>query len=116
MNFHRSKENLGKALVHVIITCIPKRSKVRNEHKNWRPITSLNFIYKLYSGLIANRVQAHLPHLIHPGQKDFVDLGKKIIKFFLNLENKNFISKNRKLMIRNKLITDPKHILKEMKI
>ena len=40
-----------------IITCIPKGDKLRNNLKNWRPITLLNSIYKFYSGIWANRIK-----------------------------------------------------------
>ena len=43
------------------------------------------------------------------------NLGEKPSKLFLNLENKNFVSKNiRELKSGNKTINNPKHILEEM--
>ena len=55
-----------------IITCIPKGDKLRNNLKNWRPITLLNSIYKFYSGIWANRIKKHLPKLIGKNQTGFV--------------------------------------------
>ena len=55
-----------------IITCIPKKDKLRNKLKNWRPITLLNSIYKFYSGIWANRIKKHLPKLIGRNQTGFV--------------------------------------------
>ena len=46
MIFYRSKGNLGKALVHGIITGVSRGSKVGNEQKNWPLITLLNSICK----------------------------------------------------------------------
>ena len=44
-------------------------------------------------------------------------MGEKPSNFFLNLENKNYISKHiRELKIDNKTITDPKQILEEMRL
>ena len=55
------------------ITCIPKGGKIRNELKNWRPITLLNSVYKFYSSIIANRIKNILPKLIFPDQKGFIN-------------------------------------------
>ena len=38
-----------------IISLIPKKDKVLNELKNWRPITLLNCDYKIVSKAIASR-------------------------------------------------------------
>ena len=44
-------------------------------------------------------------------------MGEKPSNFFLNLENKNYISKHiRELKIDNKTIRDPKEILEEMRL
>ena len=56
-----------------IITCIPKRGKLRNELRNWRPITLLNSIYKFYSSILAERIKIVLPKLIHTDQKGFIN-------------------------------------------
>ena len=42
-----------------VITCIPKDSKPRNQIKNYRPISLLNCIYKIASGVIALRIKTH---------------------------------------------------------
>ena len=55
-----------------IITCIPKGNKLRNNLKNWRPITLLNSIYKFYSTIIAERIKLNLDYLINQDQKGFV--------------------------------------------
>ena len=46
---------------------------MRNDLKNWRPITLLNSIYKFYSDILAERIKLILPKLIHPDQKGFVN-------------------------------------------
>ena len=55
-----------------IITCIPKQGKLRNDLKNWRPLTLLNSIYKCYSSIIANRLKTTLPSLINEDQTGFI--------------------------------------------
>ena len=40
--------------------------------KNWRPITLLNSTYKIFSGLLAERIKSTLGELIHNDQKGFV--------------------------------------------
>ena len=55
-----------------IISCIPKGDKPRHFLKNWRPITLLNVIYKIASGVIAARIKTVLNHLIHGDQTGFI--------------------------------------------
>jgi hypothetical protein len=44
-----------------IITCLPKGDKSRHFLKNWRPISLLDTVYKIGSGVIANRIIKVLP-------------------------------------------------------
>ena len=55
-----------------IITCLPKEDKPRQYLKNWRPITLLNTIYKIASGVIASRLKTVLNKLIKGDQTGFV--------------------------------------------
>ena len=55
-----------------IITILPKGNKPREFLKNWRPISLLNTTYKLFSGVIANRLKGVLNDLIHENQKGFL--------------------------------------------
>ena len=55
-----------------IITCIPKNNKPRNQIKNYRPISLLNCIYKIASGVIALRIKNTLQKLIHADQTGFI--------------------------------------------
>ena len=55
-----------------IITCIPKDNKPRHFLKNWRPISLLNTVYKIGSGVIANRFKKILDKLINLDQTGFV--------------------------------------------
>ena len=56
-----------------VITLIPKGIKDKKALKNWRPITLLSTLYKVISGVIANRFRIILPKIIGLDQKGFVD-------------------------------------------
>ena len=73
MKFYRERGELNKAQTNGIITCIPKEEKIRNDLKNWRPITLLNSIYKFYSSILAERIKKYLPKFIHLDQKGFIN-------------------------------------------
>ena len=49
-----------------------KKHKPVNKLKNWRPITLLNYDYKIASKCIANRIQKILPKLINNDQTGFL--------------------------------------------
>ena len=63
MNYFFETEYIKQSYILGMITCIPKRNKARNNIRNWRPITLLNSIYKLYSGIWANRIKLFFPRL-----------------------------------------------------
>ena len=55
-----------------IITVIPKGDKDKTFLKNWRPLTLLNSLYKMISGVIAGRIRPVLDTIIHGDQKGFI--------------------------------------------
>ena len=55
-----------------IVTCLPKPGKSKEYLKNWRPITLLNVDYKIFSGVIANRIKKYLDSIISNCQKGFI--------------------------------------------
>ena len=55
-----------------IVSILPNGNKPREFLKNWRPISLLNTTYKVFSGIIANRLKAVLNTLIHENQKGFL--------------------------------------------
>ena len=55
-----------------IVSILPKGNKPREFLKNWRPISLLNTTYKIFSGIIANRLKEVLDTLIHENQKGFL--------------------------------------------
>ena len=87
------QQNLGT------ITCLPKQGKDRSYMKNWRPITLLNSTYKIFSGMLAERIKSTLEDIVHNDQKGFVQnrfIGENIrlihdIMTECELENKQGI-------------------------
>ena len=55
-----------------LIYMIPKTNGQLEELRHWRPITSLNVIYKILAKTIARRLQPYLPELIHDSQTGFM--------------------------------------------
>ena len=55
-----------------IVSILPKGNKPREFLKNWRPISLLNTTYKIFSGIIANRLKEVLDTLIRENQKGFL--------------------------------------------
>jgi len=51
---------------------IPKKDADPNLIKNWRPLTLLNFDYKIASKATANRIKTVLPELISDDQSGFI--------------------------------------------
>ena len=65
-------DTLSKLALEGVITCIPKQGKLRNDLKNWRPLTLLNSIYKFFSTMVSNRLKAVLPSIINEDQTGFI--------------------------------------------
>ena len=55
-----------------VIICIPKENKEKKLLKNWRPISLLNYSYKIASAAIANRLKTVLPSILNTCQKGFI--------------------------------------------
>ena len=72
INFGYNKGELSITQKEGIITCLPKENKCRYNMKNYRPISLLNCIYKIASGVIANRIKSTLHKLIHKDQTGII--------------------------------------------
>ena len=57
LNYEFSIGNLSVTQKQGVISIIPKSDKPREYLKNWRPISLLNFSYKIASPCIANRIE-----------------------------------------------------------
>lgn len=55
-----------------VITLVPKKDKDRTNLKNWRPLSLLNFDYKLVAKVLAYRIIDSLPKLIDPDQTGYI--------------------------------------------
>ena len=72
INYGFSKGELSITQREGIITCIPNDNKPRHFVKNFRPISLLNCVYKIASGVIAARIKSTLHKLIHSDQTGFI--------------------------------------------
>ena len=66
------KGQLSVSLRQSIIICLPKGNKDRSLIKNWRPISLLSVVYKLASGVIADRLKESLNKIISNCQSGFI--------------------------------------------
>ena len=55
-----------------IISLIPKKDKDDKSMKNWRPITLLNYDYKIYAKALSNHMDTVMQRLVPPHQTGFV--------------------------------------------
>ena len=67
-----SNNHFSKLALDGVITCIPKQGKLRNDFKNWRPLTLLNSIYIFFSSMVANILKVCLPSIINEDQTGFI--------------------------------------------
>lgn len=70
-----------------IITLVPKKDKDRTNLKNWRPISLLNFDYKLVANVLANRIINIIPKLIDQTCNIKERFMVKISELFQTLSN-----------------------------
>lgn len=72
INYGYQKGELSVTQKQGVITCLPKGNKPKHFLKNWRPISLLNTVYKICSGVIAKRVKSVLNKLIDTDQTGFI--------------------------------------------
>lgn len=71
-NAFRSGTSLPKETLQAHIAVIPKEGKDLTSCGSYRPISLLNVDLKIFTKILATKVQQHLPHLIHLHQVGFV--------------------------------------------
>lgn len=59
-------------MAEAVITILPKPGKDPQACPSYRPIALLNLDAKLYSAILAKRLNDLMPHLIHPDQSGFI--------------------------------------------
>ena len=88
-----------------VIKLIHKRGE-KNNINNWRPITCLNSIYKIFALVLAKRVSPHLDSLILKEQKGFIK-GRYILDAIITLwEGMEYINDNNLDMLFSKIDFD----------
>ena len=65
-------QSFSKCALEGVITCIHKQGKLRNDLKNWRPLTLLNCIYKFFSSMVSYTLKDCLPSIISGDQTGFI--------------------------------------------
>ena len=63
---------MPKTLPEGLVIFLPKPGKNSENINTWRPLTMLNSVYKICSGLIANRLEKKMEQIIHKHQYGFV--------------------------------------------
>ena len=66
-------KSFHKDLSEGLIVFLHKNGKPSNEIKSWRPLTLLNSIYKIASGILAQRLKKTINKIIHDNQYGFVN-------------------------------------------
>ncbi len=57
-----------------IVSLIPKEGKERTKCGSYRPISILNVDYRIYTSIMARRMEKFLPNLIHNDQTGFIHM------------------------------------------
>ena len=67
-----------------LIKLIPKVPSPESFHQ-WRPISLMGGLYKVFAKILSNRLKKFLPQLIHPSQYGFIT-GRNILHNVLNVQ------------------------------
>ena len=87
-------DSMSTSQKQAVITLIEKKGKDRAFLNNWRPISLLNFDYKLSTKLLSNRVKEVLPSIISETQTGYVknrniEDSMRIIQDIIHHSNSN---------------------------
>ena len=79
-NEHGFTQNINRG----IISLIEKEGRDQRYVENWRPLTLLNVDYKIFSKILASRLEKVLPQIIHTDQVGFIK-GRSMFNNLLDL-------------------------------
>ena len=72
LNYSCEKGLLSLSQRRAIITLLEKKGKDSSKIKNWRPVALLNTDYKIFTKVLARRLEKNIPSIIHTDQSGFV--------------------------------------------
>uniref|UniRef100_A0AAY3ZXU7 Reverse transcriptase domain-containing protein n=1 Tax=Denticeps clupeoides TaxID=299321 RepID=A0AAY3ZXU7_9TELE len=84
-----------------IISAIPKENKKKLECESYRLISVLNIDYRLFTSIVARRLERFLPNLIHNDQTGFIRECQTQDNIRWTLQIINHIQKNKKAAMIN---------------
>ena len=72
MLYYENHSLMNESARRGVINLIPKKGRDNTLVKNWRPITLLNYDYKIFAKIISNRLGTVIDQIIGPQQSGFI--------------------------------------------
>ena len=99
LNYSCENGLLSLSQRRAIITLLEKKGKDNSKIKNWRPVALLNTDYKIFTKVLARRLEKNIPSIIHADQSGFVKnrfIGESV-RFTQDIIDKFDLEKKRAL-------------------